>query len=170
LISLAIALAAAATGAAAFRHLVRSAGMRVPGGMLIADPAKYDAWSHRLLFGSLFGPIAADIARNADPSTRVLEVGSGPGHLAIRLSSEHRLNVTGVDLDPAMVERARANASASPEAVNATFVVGDAAALPFSDRSFDLVVSTLSMHHWAKPTAGLAEIRRVLRPGGRALV
>jgi SAM-dependent methyltransferase len=37
-------------------------------------------------------------------------------------------------------------------------------------RSFDLVVSTLSMHHWADPTAGLTEIGRVLRPGGRALV
>ena len=37
-------------------------------------------------------------------------------------------------------------------------------------RSFDLVVSTLSMHHWADPTAGLAEIGRVLRPGARVLV
>jgi SAM-dependent methyltransferase len=44
------------------------------------------------------------------------------------------------------------------------------AALAFPDGSFDLVVSTLSMHHWAEPTAGLAEIGRVLRPGGRALI
>jgi SAM-dependent methyltransferase len=48
--------------------------------------------------------------------------------------------------------------------------VGDVAALAFPDQSFDLVVSTLSMHHWADPTAGLAEIGRVLRPGGRALI
>jgi ubiquinone/menaquinone biosynthesis C-methylase UbiE len=40
----------------------------------------------------------------------------------------------------------------------------------FPEGSFDLVVSTLSMHHWADPTAGLSEIGRVLRPGGRALV
>ena len=51
-----------------------------------------------------------------------------------------------------------------------SLLVGDVAALAFPDRSFDLVVSTLSMHHWADPTAGLAEIGRVLRPGGRALV
>jgi SAM-dependent methyltransferase len=38
------------------------------------------------------------------------------------------------------------------------------------DRSFDLVISTLSMHHWADPAAGLAEIGRVLRPGARALI
>jgi SAM-dependent methyltransferase len=42
--------------------------------------------------------------------------------------------------------------------------------LPFPDASFDLVVSALSMHHWAEPEKGLAEIGRVLRPGGRALV
>jgi len=51
-----------------------------------------------------------------------------------------------------------------------SFLVGDVASLAFPDGSFDLVVSTLSMHHWADPTAGLAEIGRVLRPGGRALV
>jgi ubiquinone/menaquinone biosynthesis C-methylase UbiE len=44
------------------------------------------------------------------------------------------------------------------------------AALTFPDRSFDLVVSTLSMHHWADPAAGLAEIGRVLRPDARALI
>jgi ubiquinone/menaquinone biosynthesis C-methylase UbiE len=48
--------------------------------------------------------------------------------------------------------------------------VGDVAALAFPDQSFDLVVSTLSMHHWADPAAGLAEIGRVLRPGARALI
>jgi ubiquinone/menaquinone biosynthesis C-methylase UbiE len=48
--------------------------------------------------------------------------------------------------------------------------VGDVAALAFPDRSFDLVVSTLSMHHWADPAAGLAEIGRALRPGARALI
>jgi len=163
-------LALAAGGAAGFVHIVRSAGHRVPGGILIAHPGLYDAWSHRLLFGSLFGSIAEDIARTAGARTTVLEVGSGPGHLATRLAGEYRLDVTGVDLDPAMVELARKNAANSPNAVGTAFVVGDAAALPFPDASFDLVVSTLSMHHWANVTAGLEEIRRVLRPGGRALI
>jgi SAM-dependent methyltransferase len=48
--------------------------------------------------------------------------------------------------------------------------VVDVAALTFPDGSFDLVISTLSLHHWADPAVGLAEIGRVLRPGGRALV
>jgi SAM-dependent methyltransferase len=101
----------------------------------------------------------------------VLEVGCGPGHLARRLA-RHGLKVTGVDLDPAMVARARAGAGRRGDAGHPrlAFLVGDAAALAFPDGAFDLVVSTLSVHHWADPAAGLAEVGRVLRPGGRALV
>ncbi len=51
-----------------------------------------------------------------------------------------------------------------------SFVVGDVASLPFPDASFDVVVSTLSMHHWTDPAIGLAEVARVLRPDGRALI
>jgi ubiquinone/menaquinone biosynthesis C-methylase UbiE len=66
-----------------------------------------------------------------------------------------------------MVEHARANADqlGNGEERRPSFLVGDAASLAFPDGSFDLVVSTFSMHHWADPTAGLAEIGRVLRPG-----
>jgi ubiquinone/menaquinone biosynthesis C-methylase UbiE len=71
-----------------------------------------------------------------------------------------------------MIERARSNAErpGDGEEHRPSFLVGDVASLPFPDVSFDLVVSTLSMHHWADPTAGLAQISRVLRPGGRALI
>jgi len=105
-------------------------------------------------------------------SSRVLEVGCGPGHLSILLARRSGLDVTGVDLDPAMIERARANASGSVKdhGGDPSFLVGDVASLAFPDGTFDVVVSTLSMHHWADPTAGLSEIARVLRPDGRALV
>jgi ubiquinone/menaquinone biosynthesis C-methylase UbiE len=81
------------------------------------------------------------------------------------------MEVTGLDLDPEMIERARANASRKASAGRLpTFVVGDVAALPFEANSFDAVVSTLSMHHWADPAVGLAEIAQVLHPDGRAFV
>jgi ubiquinone/menaquinone biosynthesis C-methylase UbiE len=101
-----------------------------------------------------------------------LEVGCGPGHLSIRLAREHALDVTGLDLDPAMIERAHANAALEPKLAGQPprFIIGDVAALPFDDAAFDLVVSTLSMHHWSDPAAGLREIHRVLRPGGKALI
>ena len=151
------------------RRAVR--GRTVPGGTLIGDVAVYDALS-RLLLRSLVRRVAADVAAAAPDGAQVLEVGSGPGHLSIRLARHHGLEVTGVDLDPAMIARARANADRRGNGGQRrpSFLVGNAAALAFPDGSFDLVVSTLSMHHWADPAAGLAEIGRVLRPGGRALI
>jgi ubiquinone/menaquinone biosynthesis C-methylase UbiE len=131
----------------------------------------YDTLS-RLLLGPLIDGIAADVAAVAPAGAQVLEVGCGPGHLSIRLARQHGLDVTGLDLDPAMIARARANADrpGNSDQCRPSFVVGDVATLAFPDGSFDLVVSTLPMHHWADPTAGLAEIGRVLRPGGRALI
>ena len=88
------------------------------------------------------------------------------------MARQHGLQVTGLDLDPAMIARARANADrpGNGDGRRPSFLVGDVASLAFPDASFDLVVTTLSMHHWADPAAGLAEIGRVLRPGGRALI
>jgi SAM-dependent methyltransferase len=166
-------LAAAAVAAVAVlrhgRHATR--GHQVPGGILIGDASVYDTLS-RLLLSPLVKRIAADVATVAPDRAQVLEVGCGPGHLSIRLARQHGLEVTGLDLDPAMIQRARANAnrSGNGDQRRPAFLVGDVAALAFPDRSFDLVVSTLSMHHWADPTAGLAEIGRVLRPGARALI
>jgi SAM-dependent methyltransferase len=169
---LAAAAAAAAVAIAAVRHRGGALDRRVPGGIVIANPGAYDALSHRLLFGSLFGPIAADVAAVAPVRGRVLDVGCGPGHLSIRLARERGLEVTGLDIDQAMVERARANAErvGADDGNRPSFLVGDVASLPFPDGSFDLVVSTLSMHHWDDPSAGLAEIARVLSPDGRALI
>lgn len=163
--------AAAATVAAVRHRRGPATGHRVPGGILIGDAVAYDTLS-RLLLGSFVRGIAADIAAVAPDGARVLEVGCGPGRLSIRLARQHRLEVTGLDLDPAMIARARANAdrAGNGDQRRLSLLVGDVAALAFPDASFDLVVSTLSLHHWADPTAGLAEIGRVLRPGGRALV
>jgi SAM-dependent methyltransferase len=163
---------AAAAGVAVVRHGRGTAmGRRVPGGILIRDAAVYDTLS-RFLLGPFVGRIAADVAAVAPDGAKVLEVGCGPGHLSIRLAGRHGLEVTGLDLDPAMIERARANVDrlGDWDERRPLFLVGDVASLAFPDGSFDLVVSTLSMHHWADPAAGLAEIARVLRPGGRALV
>jgi SAM-dependent methyltransferase len=126
----------------------------------------------RFITGSLFRGIADDVASAAPRDARVLEVGCGPGHLSIAMARRHGLAVTGLDLDPDMIDRARENASRATavDASGPSFLVGDVASLPFPDGSFDVVVSTFSLHHWADPTAGLVEIGRVLRPGGRALI
>jgi ubiquinone/menaquinone biosynthesis C-methylase UbiE len=167
-----VILAGAAAGAVAVLRHGRGAaqGHRVPGGVPVGHAGVYDILT-RLLLGSFAERIAADIAAVAPDGARVLEIGCGPGHLSIRLA-RHGFEVTGVDLDPAMITRARANADrpGNGDQRRPLFLVGDVASLAFPDGSFDLIVSTLSMHHWADPTAGLAEIGRVLRPGGRALI
>ena len=169
--NLAILAGAAAGAVAVLRHGRRAAqGHTVAGGILIGHAGVYDTLS-RLLLGPLIDGIAANVAAAAPAGARVLEVGCGPGHLSIRLA-RHGFDVSGLDLDPAMIARAQANADrpGNSDQPRPSFLVGDVAALAFPDRSFDLVVSTLSMHHWADPTAGLAEIGRVLRPGARALI
>jgi SAM-dependent methyltransferase len=169
---LVILAGAAAAALAVLRHGRRAArGHTVAGGILIGDAVGYDTLS-RLLLGPLIDGIAADVAAVTPAGAQVLEVGCGPGHLSIRLARQHGLEVTGLDLDPAMIARARANTHrpGTGDQRRPSFLVGDVTTLAFPDRSFDLVVSTLSMHHWADPTAGLTEIGRVLRPGGRALI
>ena len=163
---------AAAVGLVVLARQLRghAAGRHAPGGILIGDPGAYDSHT-RILLGSLYRGIAADIARETAPAASVLEVGCGPGRLSVQLARDHRLDVTGLDLDPEMIARAQANAERSLAAEDRpAFVVADVAALPFDDASFDLVVSTFSMHHWSDPRKGLNEIDRVLRPEGKALI
>ena len=157
---------------AVIRHLRSLGGGRhEQGGILIADAAIYDRLTG-LALGPFFAGVAADVVAHAAPGERVLEIGCGPGHLSTRMATRGDLDVIGLDLDPAMIERARVNADRSLRgtARRPSFLVGDVTSLGFPDASFDLVVSTLSMHHWADPDAGLTEIGRVLRPTGRALV
>lgn len=153
-------------------HRLRGAGhgVHAHGGVKMGDARRYDAVA-RLLFRSFYRGVATDVALAVPRGDRVLEVGCGSGRLATELACRHGLDVTGVDLDPAMIGVARAHVGACRDGhPRPAFAVGDAASLPFPDASFDVVVSTLSMHHWADPAAGLAEIARVLRPSGRALI
>ncbi len=154
------------------RHLrAAGAGIHVPGGILIGDAGGYDVLMG-LAFGGFYDGVAADVAARVPPGSRVLEIGCGPGHLATRMARDHRLDVTGLDLDPAMIERATSSGERRRAAGETapTFVVGDVAALPVPDRSFDVVVSTLSVHHWDDAAAGIREIARVLKPGGVGLL
>ena len=82
--------------------------------MLIGQPCAYDTMT-RTLLRPLFGGIAADVTASSPVGARVLEIGCGPGHLSIRLA-QHGLEVTGVDLDPVMIERAEANAARAGDA------------------------------------------------------
>ena len=126
-----------------------------------------------LLLGGYYDDIAADCAATleAADSPEILEVGPGPGHLAERLLALlPGGRWTGLDIDPSMLEAAERRLADEGLAGRSRVVEGDVAVLPFEDASFDLVVSSLSAHHWPDAAAGFREIRRVLRPGAVALV
>jgi ubiquinone/menaquinone biosynthesis C-methylase UbiE len=118
------------------------------------------------LWSSVYRRPAADIARVAPSGAEVLDVGTGPGRLLVELARRRAdLGLTGLDVSADMVAHAARNLA--PYSDRARAVVGDAAGLPFPDDSFDLVISSLSVHHWPDVEAGAAELARVLRPGGQ---
>lgn len=94
---------------------------------------------------------------------RVLDLGFGGG-LALKPLADAGARVTGCDRAPDMVEAAR---RAHPQA---TVVAGDVAALPFPDDAFDAVLSVNTVYFWPDLPAALAEIRRVMAPGGRLVL
>jgi len=129
----------------------------------------YDTLVGTVLEG-FYARVASDVAA-AYPRRTLLEIGSGPGRLAVRLGRDvPNLAVIGVDISDAMVERATRRAAGAGLLERVRFEVGDVGVLPFADGGFDGVVSTLSLHHWPDPVKGLAEIHRVLKPGGEARI
>lgn len=101
----------------------------------------------------------------------VLDVGCGTGTLAIaaRRHVGARGMVRGIDPSPDMIARAERKARRRGAAV--AFSVGIVEALPFPDASFDVILSTLMLHHLPRAAReqGMREVRRVLKPGGRVL-
>jgi len=102
---------------------------------------------------------------------RILDVGTGPGYLPLEIAKRsHDLEVIGIDISPDMVKIARRNAEILGLSRRVKFQIGSAASLPFGDRYFDFVVSTLSLHHWFRPVECIGEIHRVLKENGEAWI
>lgn len=99
------------------------------------------------------------------------DLGCGAGQLAVELAqAAPELHVTGVDLSNLLLGQALRRAAAAGLTHRVDFRTGDVERTPFADASLDLVVSTLSLHHWADPTAILNEVARILRPGGAFVI
>ncbi len=114
---------------------------------------------------------AVELAR-LGPGETALDVGVGTGDLAFDLlaASDPTSRVVGVDVSTGMLDLVRKRAAAHPQGGRFEAQVADAQALPFADGSFDRVVAGFAVRNFGDLGAGLREMRRVLRPGGRAVI
>ena len=99
---------------------------------------------------------------------RVLDAGCGAGHTAMAFASSAR-QVIACDFTPAMLQELEALAK-DRALTNVRAQLADVENLPFSSRSFDLVATRYSAHHWRRPERALAEFRRLLKPSGVLLI
>ena len=106
------------------------------------------------------------------PGEQALDVGCGTGTLAMEVA--RRVGATGrvTGIDPGTQQIARARSKAARRNVPIKFQIGVIEQIPFPDQTFDVVLSTLMMHHLPAPLKrlGLGEIARVLKPGGRLVI
>jgi ubiquinone/menaquinone biosynthesis C-methylase UbiE len=126
----------------------------------------------RFFVPAIATPVSASLLAAADlqPGERVLDVACGTGLIA-RLAAARVAPtgaVTGVDVAPDMIEEAKAASSTSAPTIE--WEVGDAASLPFDDERFDVVFCQMGLMFMEDRAGAVAEMRRVLTPGGRLVV
>jgi demethylmenaquinone methyltransferase / 2-methoxy-6-polyprenyl-1,4-benzoquinol methylase len=130
-------------------------------------PANYDRQAWVLSMGqdrrwrrAMIDPVAA-----ASPRT-VLDVATGPAGVALQLARRTSADIVGIDLTPEMLRRGRANVRRAGLAHRVRLVEGSAERLPFPDGAFDALTFTYLLRYVADPEATVAELVRVVRPGG----
>ena len=136
---------------------------------------EFDRWSHgydrcilqRLLFEPSHRAIIARVrARCGERPLAILDVGCGTGVFASQIkAASPRSTVWGVDLVPAMLAQGKVRWRSDPEHLVA--VQGDSERLPFKAGAFDVVTCANSFHHYPHQDCAVAEMYRVLKPGGR---
>lgn len=142
-------------------------------GHLIRWASFYDGFANIITLGriSWLRRMTIDQAL-LEPGENILDVGCGTGSVTIpaKMKVGERGRAAGIDPAPEMITVARQKASRARLEID--FRVGVIEALPFPDGTFDVVTSSLMMHHLPEnlQIKGLSEIRRVLKPGGRLLI
>ena len=116
----------------------------------------------------LYRQQARQLTEGLPAGGRVLEVAPGPGYLAIEIARTGDFHVTGLDISRTFVDIATDNARNA--GVSVDFRQGDAARMPFASGSFDLVACQAAFKNFALPRTALAEMHRVLRVGGTAVI
>ncbi|HOP63741.1 MAG TPA: class I SAM-dependent methyltransferase [Spirochaetota bacterium] len=130
----------------------------------------YNLVSLMSVFQEHYKLVAEEISLTRKSGT-LLDIGAGPGWLLIAFKrAKNGFSMTGVDISRGMIRRAERNIARAGYADEIRVTAGRAHSLPFDDDSFDVIVSTGSIHHWSEPEASMKEIRRVLKKEGEAWI
>jgi demethylmenaquinone methyltransferase / 2-methoxy-6-polyprenyl-1,4-benzoquinol methylase len=137
-------------------------------------PSRYDRLAEILSFGqngrwrrAMVDQIVAAAPVPPKQDCRILDVASGTAGVAIQLANRTRGQVTGVDLTEQMLRQGAVNVAGAGLGKRIGLVAGRAEQLPFPDASFDALTFTYLLRYVADPAATLAELARVVKPGGR---
>jgi ubiquinone/menaquinone biosynthesis C-methylase UbiE len=117
---------------------------------------------------SLWRQQAQEAVRDLPDGAEVLEVAPGPGYFAVELAKLGRVRVTALEISRTFIEIATENARRAGVALR--IEPGDAARMPFPDRSFDRVLCQAAFKNFSRPQEAVDEMYRVLRPGGMARI
>lgn len=126
---------------------------------------RYDLMNHLMTFGMDFRWRALVAKRAAAMGDRVLDVATGTGDVAFAIRAAGARHVVGLDFSPEMI--AAAQAKARDRHADIDFLIGDAMALPFASNTFDACTVSFGLRNMPDYPAAIAEMTRVLRPGGR---
>ena len=131
-------------------------------------PARYDALAEVLSFGQN-RRWRRELVSHLSPHRphTILDVATGTGGVAMALAAATDARITGVDISDAMLEQGRARVRKANLAGRISLVPARAEALPYTSESFDAVSFTYLLRYVADPAATVAELARVIRPGGR---
>jgi ubiquinone/menaquinone biosynthesis C-methylase UbiE len=123
-----------------------------------------DSFLQRLYFDHVHEALLSALEGESEPRC-IADIGCGTGRLLRKIKGRFpNSHLMGIDPAEGMINKAR---KMMPDA---TFLVSGAESLPLPDESVDLVISTLSFHHWKYQAEGTREIHRVMRPGGTFLL
>jgi ubiquinone/menaquinone biosynthesis C-methylase UbiE len=131
-------------------------------------PTYEQHWMQRRIMGPVQDTVLELAAAQVPQPAAILDIGCGTGRLLRAAAARFPdARLEGVDAAVGMITQA---AALLPAGLQIRFQQATAESLPFSDGGFDLVLSTMTFHHWSDQQKAIGEVRRVLAPGGRWLL
>lgn len=115
-----------------------------------------------------YSELAERLQAGLSSGAKILEVAPGPGFLAIEMAKSGKFQVTALEISKTFVELGQKNAAKA--GVTVDIREGNASAMPFVADSFDFLVCRAAFKNFSEPQKAIAEMQRVLRPGGTGVV